>query len=78
MRVMTMEYKRIRDMREDKDLTQSDIAKILNVAQRTYSGYENGARSIPVESVIKLAFYYGVSIDYLLGLTKVKKPYPRA
>ena len=72
-----MEYTRIRDIREDSDLTQKDIAKILNTAQRTYSGYENGTRNIPVQTVIKLALYYGVSVDYLLGLTNTKKPYER-
>ena len=75
--VMGLKYNRIRDMREDNDLTQSSIAKILNIAQTTYSGYENGSRNIPVECVIKLALYYEVSTDYLLGLTKIKKPYPK-
>jgi transcriptional regulator with XRE-family HTH domain len=63
-------------MREDNDLTQSDIAKVLNIAQTTYSGYENGTRNIPVEAVVKLALYYKVSTDYLLGLTKTSEPYP--
>ena len=70
-----MEYPRIRGIREDSDLTQKDIAKILNVAQRTYSGYENGTRNIPIQVVIKLSLYYGVSVDYLLGLTNIKKRY---
>ena len=73
-----MEYPRIRSMREDKDLTQEDMARIINVAQRTYSGYENGTRNIPVQAVVKLALYHKVSIDYLLGLTNTQKPYPRA
>ena len=72
-----MEYTRIRDIREDSDLTQTDIAKMLNVAQRTYSGYENGTRSIPIQLLVKLAFYYGVSVDYLLGLTNIKEPHPK-
>ena len=71
-----MEYPRIRDMREDNDLTQETIAKYLNVAQRTYSSYETGARNIPVQCVIKLAKFYHVSVDYLLGLTDESKPYP--
>ncbi|MCL2696300.1 MAG: helix-turn-helix transcriptional regulator [Clostridiales bacterium] len=69
-----MRYPRIRDIREDKDLTQKDVAHILNVAQRTYSGYESGTRNIPIQAVIKLARYYGVSMDYLLGLTDKKTP----
>ena len=72
-----MDYPRIRDIREDSDLTQKNIAKILNVAQRTYSGYENGTRNIPVQTIIKLSLYYGVSVDYLLGLTNIKEPYPK-
>ena len=71
-----MEYTRIRDIREDSDLTQKNIAKTLNIAQRTYSGYENGTRNIPVQAIIKLALHYGVSVDYLLGLTNIKEPYP--
>ena len=72
-----MEYTRIRDIREDRDLTQKDIAKILNVAQRTYSGYENGTRNIPIQAIVKLSLYYMVSVDYLLGLTNIKEPYPK-
>ena len=72
-----MKFTRIRDMREDNDLTQKDISEVLNVARRTYSGYENGTRNIPVQSVVKLAIYYKVSVDYLLGLTNIKKPYPK-
>ena len=72
-----MEYARIRDIREDSDLLQKDIAAILNVAQRTYSGYENGTRNIPVQLIVKLAAYYGVSVDYLLGNTNIKEPYPK-
>ena len=75
--VIGMEYTRIRDIREDNDLTQSDIAKVLNVVQRTYSSYENGARNIPVQIVVKLAIYYGVSVDYLLNLTNDPRPYLR-
>ena len=72
-----MEFTRIRDMREDNDLTQKDISKILNVAQRTYSGYENGTRNIPIQLIIKLAAYYKVSVDYLLGLTNIKTAYSK-
>lgn len=68
-------YKRIRDLREDLDLTQGDLAKILNCTQVCYSYYENGKRDIPTEALIRLARYYQTSTDYLLGLTSVKTPY---
>ncbi|MFV0400207.1 MAG: helix-turn-helix domain-containing protein [Oscillospiraceae bacterium] len=64
-------------MREDRDLTQKEIAKYLNIAARTYSGYENGTRNIPVQIVAELALYYKVSADYLLDLTDDKTPYKR-
>ncbi len=67
---------RIRDLREDKDLTQNDIAKILNMSQRGYSHYENG-KNIPNELLKKLALFYNTSTDYILGLTNIKKPYPK-
>lgn len=72
-----MIYQKIRDLREDKDLTQSYIGNILNVDQRTYSSYERGERSIPVSALSKLADFYGTSVDYLIGRTNVKKPYPK-
>ena len=62
-------YKRIRDLREDRDLKQSDIATLLKCTQSCYSLYENGQRDIPTDVLIKLANYYNVSIDYLLGRT---------
>ncbi len=68
-----MVYKRLRNLREDHDLTQEYIAKQLNVSQRTYSRYENGERAIPIEVFIKLAEFYGTSIDYLVGRTNIKK-----
>ena len=68
---------RLRDMREDKDLYQTDIAKLLNVSQQTYSRYENDEISIDKDSLIKLAFFYNTSVDYLLKLTDERKPYPR-
>lgn len=71
-----MQYERIRNLREDADLTQTDVAKILNIAQRTYSGYEIGSRAIPIELLSQLADYYDTSVDYLIGRTDVKKPYP--
>ena len=68
---------RLKDLREDADLTQSELAKHLNVRQNTYSQYENGQRQIPIEQLITLARYYNTSTDYLLGLTDIKTPYPR-
>lgn len=70
-----MYIKRIRDLREDNDLTQTELGKILHISQRTYSHYENGTREIPIELLIKLAHYYNTSVDYLLGETNNKKPY---
>ena len=69
---------RIREIREDKDLTQSDIAKILNVSQVAYSFYEIGKRQIPIDLLIKLAKYYNTSTDYLLELTDERKPYTKS
>lgn len=66
-------YKRIRDLREDSDLTQTDLAKILNCSQRSYSYYESGGHDIPTQALIKLADFYNVSVDYILGRTNEKK-----
>ncbi|MCC8079991.1 MAG: helix-turn-helix domain-containing protein [Oscillospiraceae bacterium] len=71
-------YRRIRDMREDADLLQRDIAALLQCTQVSYSHYELGKRDIPTDVLIKLASFYNTSTDYLLGLTDEKKPYPRA
>lgn len=62
-----MYFPRIRDMREDADLTQTQIAQILGIAQTVYSRYERGYQTIPLELLIRLADYYHVSIDYLVG-----------
>lgn len=64
-----MIYRRLRDMREDKDLRQREIAEILNVSQTTYSRYKSGELDIPSAALIKLADFYGVSVDYILGRT---------
>lgn len=64
---------RIRDLREDSDLNQTQVAKLLNVSQTTYSRYENGVLDIPNEALIKLADFYNTSIDYLLGRTDRKE-----
>ena len=68
---------RIRDLREDRDVSQAEMAKLLNCSQQTYSRYETHTTEIPLESLIFLAEYYETSVDYLLGITKQKKPYPR-
>ena len=70
-------YERIRNLREDRDLTQSAIAELLHCTQVCYSNYETGKRDIPTEALETLADFYGVSVDYLMGRTNVKKPYPR-
>lgn len=72
-----MVYKRIRDLREDKDIKQRELAKILDVDQSTYSDYENGETNISINSLIKLAQFYETSIDYMVGKTDEKEPYPR-
>ncbi len=72
-----MNIDRLRDIREDRDLSQSDIAKVLHMSQVQYSRYETGLRSIPIDKLAILAKYYGVSTDYLLGLTNERKPYPK-
>lgn len=68
---------RIRDLREDKDLKQKDLAEYLQVHQTTYSDYELGRLNLPVAALHKLADFYGVSVDYLLGRTDVREPYPK-
>ncbi|MDD6660177.1 MAG: helix-turn-helix transcriptional regulator [Lachnospiraceae bacterium] len=69
---------RLKDLREDMDLTQTQVARILNIKQNTYSQYENCQRQIPLDALITLAQFYKTSTDYILGLTNVRKPYPRA
>ena len=70
-------YKNIRDLREDSDLTQSEIAKMLGISQRAYSYYENGERTLTPEILISLSKIHKVSVDYLLGLTENPKPYKK-
>ncbi len=69
---------RLKELREDRDITQSKLAEILHIRQNTYSQYENGDRSIPIEALIALADFYGTSVDYLLELTDEKSPYPKS
>lgn len=68
---------RLRDLREDKDLTQTQIGEILGIDQRVYSIYEMGKRQIPVHYLMKLALLYNTSMDYLVGLTDNPAPYER-
>lgn len=72
-----MNKTRLRDLREDKDLYQKDIAKILNIKQQQYSRYENDENEISVTLLKQLAIFYETSTDYILKLTEEKKPYPR-
>lgn len=67
---------RIKDLREDSDLTQQQIADFLHIKQNTYSQYENEHRQIPIDILIKLARFYKTSVDYLLGETEERKRYP--
>ena len=70
-------YPRIRNLREDRDMTQVQLAKMLNCSQRTYSNYERGDIEISTRVLIELARFHDTSIDYLLELTDEKRPYPR-
>ena len=69
---------RLRELREDRDVTQKELADILHIRQNTYSQYENGQRQLPLDALIRLAECFHTSTDYILGLTDVSKPYPRA
>ena len=71
-------YERIRNLREDHDLLQKDLASYLQCTQVCYSNYETGKRDIPTEVLKALALYYHTSVDYLLGLTDENTPYPRS
>ncbi len=66
-------YKRIRDLREDRDLTQKQMANFLNCSQQVYSNYELGQRDIPTDVLINLALFYNASIDYILGISDNKE-----
>ena len=72
-----MKYnERIRELREDHHLTQQKIADLLNIGQRTYSDYESGKTRIPIDSILVLARYYKVSLDYITGASNQKNEYP--
>lgn len=68
---------RIRDLREDLDLTQKEIAEYLFCDQSLYSKYERGERALPLDYAVKLAKFYGTSVDYLVGITPQRDPYPK-
>ena len=70
-------YLRLRDLREDYDLTQSELSQAINITQRSYSYYERGDHVIPLEILCRLADYYHTSVDYLLGRTNNPNPYPK-
>jgi transcriptional regulator with XRE-family HTH domain len=72
-----LDLQRIRDLREDADLFQWQIAKILNISERAYSSYETRDRQIPLEVLNNLVDFYNTSVDYIMGRTDIKKPYPR-
>lgn len=69
-------YRRLRDLREDHDLTQSQVAEFLGMKQPQYNRYERGLRDVPTDVLIRLAQYYKTSVDYILGLTNCTAPYP--
>ena len=77
MRYEVMKYENIRNLRIDNGYTQKQIAQELGISQNTYSQYEVGVLNYPVDALIKLADFYGVSVDYLLGRTNRKEPYPK-
>ena len=70
-------YPRIRDLREDTDMNQTEFAKLLGMSQTGYSKYERGENDVPTEVLIKLAKIHKTSVDYLLGITDIKEPYPK-
>ena len=78
MLVLGDNMNRLKELREDKDLYQKDIAKVLNMSQTGYSQYETETNDIPTEILKKLAKYYNTSIDYILYLTDERKPYPKS
>lgn len=72
-----MKYnERIREIREDNNLTQQKVADLLNVGQRTYADYESGKTRIPIDSILILARFYDVSVDYITGASNIKTPFP--
>lgn len=77
MRYDVLKFENIRSLRVDQGITQKEIAQYLGISQNTYSQYEIGVLNYPIDVLMKLADYYNVSIDYLLGRTNTKMPYPK-
>ncbi len=75
--VVSVIYRRIKNLREDHDYTQQALANMLHISRSAYSAYENGANAVPIEVLIKLSHFYETSIDFLLEQTDIKTPYPR-
>lgn len=75
--VMIMKYERIKNLREDSDKTQQNLADYLNITRSAYSNYENGIRDIPIEVLSAIADYYNTSVDYLIGRTNEIKPHTK-
>ena len=73
-----MYFQRLEDLRIDNDKTQAAIAEYLGCQREVYRRYEKGTRQIPVDLLIKLSLFYNVSIDYMVGITNTKKPYPKS
>ncbi len=73
-----MKIDRLKELREDKDLYQKDVASLLKITQQQYNKYELGINSIPIEKISVLADYYNTSVDYLIGRTDVRKPYEKS
>ena len=73
-----MYFQRLEDLRIDNDKTQAEIAEYLGCQREVYRRYEKGTRQIPVDLLIKLSLFYNVSIDYLVGITNTRKPYPKS
>ena len=78
LEVSRMNVNRLKEIREDKDLFQKDVANILNITQQQYNKYEMGINIMSGEKYDKLANYYNVSVDYLMGRTDIRKPYPKS
>ena len=72
-----MFFQRLKDLREDKEMTQEQISKLLGIQQTVYSRYERGFQTLPIEHLLKLADFYETSTDYILGRTNILKPYER-
>lgn len=72
-----MYFQRLKDLRDDRDLSQEEIGKLLSIRQTVYSRYERGAQTIPLQHLLKLADFYNTSTDYILGRTNVQKAYPK-